>query len=134
MPAVEVEGKGEKVVDDVEFDRYGFYQPPKIQRKLPIYLKGADPKQCLDIIDDLYAFYVDMEVSVCGLIVTVVCDGCVCLDGFCSEELLRTSERSHSSYAYYPRRLDHRGSLQIPLDSCDSVDDSEHHGSLPRET
>eukprot|EP01040_Poterioochromonas_malhamensis_P003072 gene3068-3267_t len=61
MPAVEVEGKGEKVVDDVEFDRYGFYQPPKIQRKLPIYLKGADPKHCLDIIDDLYAFYVDME-------------------------------------------------------------------------
>jgi hypothetical protein len=77
MPAVEVEGKGEKVVDDVEFDRYGFYQPPKIQRKLPIYLKGADPKHCLDIIDDLYAFYVDMEVSVCELIVMIVCDGCV---------------------------------------------------------
>lgn len=62
----EVKGQ-EKTLEELEFDRYGFYQPPKIRRRVALHLNGADPKQCLDIIDDLYAFYMDMEVSLLSL-------------------------------------------------------------------
>ena len=56
--------KMEKTSEEIEFERYGFYQPPKVVRKLPLQLRGADPKYCFDILDDIYAFYFDVEVCI----------------------------------------------------------------------
>jgi hypothetical protein len=51
-----------KTKEEIEFEKNGFYQPPKISRKLPLPHKSVDPNACYDILDDLYAFYFDTEV------------------------------------------------------------------------
>jgi hypothetical protein len=51
-----------KTKEETEFEKNGFFQPPKIHRKLPLPHKSVDPNACYDILDDLYAFYFDTEV------------------------------------------------------------------------
>jgi hypothetical protein len=67
--------KTDKTAEEIAFDQYGFYQPPKITRRLPLRSRASNPAECLDIIDDMYAFYCDTEVS---LFIFVSC--CLSLD------------------------------------------------------
>lgn len=57
---------------DDGLETYGFYQPPKLRRKLPLQEKGVDPSLCHDILDDLYAFYFDMEVVIFSLTLNII--------------------------------------------------------------
>lgn len=41
---------------------YGFNPPMKVRRKIPHQSRAADPSLCLDLIDDMYAIYNDIEV------------------------------------------------------------------------
>jgi hypothetical protein len=36
--------------------------PQRVRRLLPLHSKNADPKDCLDRIDDIYQHYYDLEV------------------------------------------------------------------------
>ncbi|RYH02890.1 hypothetical protein EON65_47630 [archaeon] len=48
-----------------EKECYGFIHPPKIARKLPLLGKSSDPAQCLEVLDDIYAFYQATQVGLC---------------------------------------------------------------------
>lgn len=41
---------------------YGYNPPKKIQRKLPLQIRAADPSLCLNLIDDMYAMYTEIQV------------------------------------------------------------------------
>lgn len=35
---------------------YGFELPTRIQRSVPLPTTNSDPRECIDIIDDIYGF------------------------------------------------------------------------------
>ena len=53
--------------------------PNKIRRTVPLRLRGADPAQCFDILDQMYELYYKQEVNRPQLLLPLLS---VCIDGF----------------------------------------------------
>lgn len=53
----------ERTPEEVAFERHGFAQPPKLFRSVALHAKGSDPAMCLDLLDDMYGFYMHHEVD-----------------------------------------------------------------------
>lgn len=58
---VEPAAKRMKTQEEKESEFYGFRIPPRINRKVALQTKSADPRHCVDILDDIYAFYNELH-------------------------------------------------------------------------
>lgn len=50
-----------------ELERNGFVQPQTVKRRMPAHTKGADPAECLDVLDDMYGFFHSKQVPAAPL-------------------------------------------------------------------
>lgn len=60
-PEPEPEQVAVRSEEEINLEVFGFQPPQRLRRRFKLHYKGADPVQCLDLIDDMYAHYRQME-------------------------------------------------------------------------